>query len=131
MEGYLLDTHIWLWSVLEPERLESQIRELLASEGSVLFLSSVSVWEAVLLGERGRIVMKPDPITWSRETLAHSPIQEAPLNHEIAFRSRTLETNLSDPADRFILATASVYNLTLLSMDKEIQKCKDVKIRAR
>ena len=131
MQGYLLDTHIWLWSVLEPNRLTTQLRELLISEKSLLFLSSISVWEAVLLGEKKRIIMKPDPILWLRETLAHSPIQEAPMNHEIAFRSRTIKTHIKDPVDRFILATASVYDLTLLSMDKELQKCKDVKVRAR
>lgn len=128
-EGFLLDTHIWLWSLVEPNRLSDSLQKILSSEGQLLFLSSISVWEAVLLGEKRRIEMTPDPLSWVRENLAQSPVQEAPINHEIALRSRSLKTSLKDPADRFLVATAAVYEITLLSADKEIQKCKEIKVK--
>ena len=40
----LLDTHIWLWALLEPERLSPAVRAALQAEGNELWLSPVSVW---------------------------------------------------------------------------------------
>ena len=57
----LLDTHIWLWSLLEPERLGSQVRLALEKNGNELWLSPISVWEALMLVERGRLVVEADP----------------------------------------------------------------------
>ena len=125
---YLLDTHIWLWSLIEPERLPVSFRKILTSENCSLYLSSVSIWEVVFLGEKGRIQLTPDPVRWVRDHLAQSPVREAPLNNEIAIRSRTLKTNIKDLADRFIMATAAVYGACLLTVDKEIQKCRDVNV---
>jgi PIN domain nuclease of toxin-antitoxin system len=49
----LLDTHIWLWSLLSPERLTPTVRAALTSGDRRLWLSPRSVWEACLLIERG------------------------------------------------------------------------------
>lgn len=60
----LLDTHIWLWSFLEPERLGSRIAEALTEEDNELWLSPISVWEAHLLAERNRIRLAKLWSTW-------------------------------------------------------------------
>jgi PIN domain nuclease of toxin-antitoxin system len=51
----LLDTDIWLWALLDPDRLSPAVREALASTDNELWLSPISVWEANLLAERGRV----------------------------------------------------------------------------
>ena len=45
----LLDTHIWLWSLIEPERLGKRTRNELRDPENELWLSPVSTWEALTL----------------------------------------------------------------------------------
>ena len=42
----LIDTHIWIWSKLEPKRIGKRAAEELSKTGNELWLSPVSVWEA-------------------------------------------------------------------------------------
>ena len=115
----LLDTHAWLWSLLEPERLGPEARRILVEPGTEAWLSPISVWEASLLAERGRIAVA-DPPTFVSAALRRAPIREATLTHEIALRSRALRTAHEDPADRFLAATADVLGLTLLTADARL-----------
>jgi len=99
----------------------------LVAPDAVLYLSSISVWEALLLGQKGRIHMKPDPVRWVRQAVANSPVNAAPLNAEIAIVSREMEMESQDPADRFIIATAKVFNATVITADRLMNKCKSIK----
>jgi PIN domain nuclease of toxin-antitoxin system len=119
-EDYLLDTHVWLWALLEPERLKKKTRRLLTSSDVKLWLSPISVWETCMLSDRGRLELDRPPRKWIREAIASSGIGEAPLNHEVALQSREVDVKQDDPADRFIAATASVYQLTLLTADQRL-----------
>ncbi len=38
----LLDTHIWIWALLEPERLAPAVAEALEHEDNELWLSPIS-----------------------------------------------------------------------------------------
>ena len=124
----LLDTHVWIWSQLRPERLSAQARDAVTDPGSVLALSPVSIWEALLLAERGRVELAPDPWRWIRSALATRPMRELPLTHEVALRSRTVRLPHDDPADRFIAATAMVHGLTLVTADRTLLGCPDIRV---
>ena len=127
MNSFLLDTHVWLWSLVEPGRLSERVRSVLEDEQAELYLSPISVWEAILLGEKGRVSMDSNPTDWVKKALELSPLHEAPLNHEIAICSRQLKFRHQDPADRFLLATASVFNLALITADKTLWKCPEIR----
>jgi PIN domain nuclease of toxin-antitoxin system len=116
----LLDTHILIWSVGLLDRLSGKSQELLEDESTRVWLSPISLWECLLLGEKGRVTLEPSPSGWVREVLKSSVFHEAPLNHEVAIRSRLVDLPHEDPADRFICATAAVYDLTLLTSDTRI-----------
>ncbi len=60
----LLDTHIWLWSVLEPERLSRRVSKEIQDAGNELWLSPISVWELIVLWEKGRMVPGEDIEAW-------------------------------------------------------------------
>ena len=91
-------------------------------------LSPISVWEALLLAERGRVVLDPDPHGWLRKAMSASPIAEAPLTIEVALASRTVYVEHQDPADRFIVATAKVYGLRLVIEDERLLRCRDIDV---
>ena len=114
----LLDTHIWLWSLIEPERLGRRIRGELRNQTNELWLSPVSTWEALILHGKGRVYLASDPRDWITRNTA--PFREAPLTHEIASASQFLRLAQRDPADRFLAATALVLDLTLVTADASL-----------
>ena len=121
---YLLDTHVWLWSLLDPDRLRKKTRALLTAPSSTLWLSPISVWETRRLAEHGRLELDTDPRRWVQDALAASGIGEATLNHEVALQSFELKLKHDDPADRLIAATASVYQFTLVTADEGLLRGK-------
>jgi PIN domain nuclease of toxin-antitoxin system len=118
----LLDTHIWIWSLLDPERVSTRVRSQILNRSNELWLSPISVWELHVLLERGRIQVPGNraPTVWIEMAFAARPMREAPLTREVAIRSRTISMKHQDPADRFLAATASVYDLTLVTADSRI-----------
>ena len=121
----LLDTHIWLWGLLEPERLSTSVRVALESPANELWLSPISVWEATVLAERGRIAVNAVAADWVREMLRAIPLRESPITYEIAVASREMPLSHQDPADRFIAATAHVLGLTLVTADERLLMCNE------
>lgn len=120
----LLDTHIWLWSHLEPDRLRKRVRTALVAAANELWLSSISVWEVLLLAEKGRVTMNGDARAWIELALTKAPMYEAPISHEIAMRSRFIDVPHQDPADRLLAATAQTYDLALVTDDKNLLRGK-------
>jgi PIN domain nuclease of toxin-antitoxin system len=127
LNGYLLDTHIWLWALLSDEKLSPEIRAALEVPDR-LWISPVSVVEAHVAIERGRVAAESPAGVWIREALAAVPLLEAPMTIDIALRSRELATRHADPADRFLVATAAVLGLTLVTADRRLARTKDCEI---
>jgi PIN domain nuclease of toxin-antitoxin system len=113
----LIDTHIWIWSKLEPKRIGKRAAEELSKSGNELWLSPVSVWEALALMQKGRIRVE-NPLAWVER--AADQLREAPLTQEIVRTSFALSLPDADPADRFLAATAKVLKLTLVTADQRL-----------
>lgn len=120
----LLDTHIWLWSLLEPDRLSRPVTRRLEDAANELWLSPISVWETLLLAERGRIKLQVSPSRWLGDVLRDFPVRDAILTREVARVSREVDVPHQDPADRFIAASAIVYELTLVTADERLLQSK-------
>ena len=116
----LLDTHIILWSAGEPERLPLSVSEELERESNELWFSPISVWEIILLAEQARISFGADIVKGVRDIFRRIPLKEATINQEVAIQSRFVNLSHQDPADRFLAATAVVYDLTLVTADTRI-----------
>jgi PIN domain nuclease of toxin-antitoxin system len=116
----LLDTPIWIWSLLEPARLSKKVRAELESRENELWLSPVSTWELLVLIEKGRISVDKDPVAWVTDVARTVVTREAPLTHDVAIASRAIDLPHQDPVDRFLAATARVYDLTLVTADSRL-----------
>ncbi len=123
----LLDTHVWLWSLLRPERLSEEATCALNDSANTLALSPISLWETLVLAEGGRVLLHPDPWSWVRTSLRIRPLRQMPLTFEIALASRTIRIDGNDPADRFLAATAVVHDLTLLTADTSLLRSPDIR----
>jgi len=116
----LLDTHIFLWSMLEPERLSKKVAAELQNPENQLWFSPISSWEIMLLEKKGMLFLDPDPASWLREAFKRAPLKEARINHEIAIQSCLIKLSHQDPADRLLAATALIYGLTLITADTRL-----------
>jgi PIN domain nuclease of toxin-antitoxin system len=126
----LLDTHIWLWSVLEPERLSRRVAKEIQDVSNELWLSPISVWELIVLWQKRRLIPGEDIEGWVPNALRALPLREAPVTYEVARETARLQLSTRDPADRFLLATAKVFELTLVTADEHLLKTRDVPILA-
>ncbi len=125
---YLLDTHIWLWSLSEPRRLSRRVRNILQRPEHQIWLSPISVWEALLLHAKHRIQLPAKLHDWLPAALAS--FRQAPMTHAIVLAAHELPTNHPDPADRFLAATAQVMDLTLITSDQRLLELDGVTLLA-
>lgn len=119
----VLDTHILLWSLLQPEELTEDIKQhiALAQENSQLFLCSISLWEIAMLKFKRRINIY-EPIKDFLNSIANiNGLSIKDISPEIASESILLMDGFhGDPADRIIAATTKVYGATLITRDQQI-----------
>jgi len=117
----LLDTHVWIWRLLDPGRVSTGAEAALAEPENELFLSPISTWETLVLARKGRLSLAPSPSEWVLDALRRTTPTAVPVTHGIALRSEALEGFSSDdPADRFLVATALEHDLTLVTADEAI-----------
>ncbi len=126
----LLDTHIWVWSSLDPRRLSARVTRELTHPKNEIWLSPVSLWELRLLHDKGRIRLVPDAVGWIVDNLTRLNIREAPLTFEVALAISSLNLPHNDPADAFIAATAKTFGLTLVTADEQLEALKDIAVLA-
>jgi PIN domain nuclease of toxin-antitoxin system len=125
---FLLDTHIWLWSSLQPNRLSLRVARELDNPENELWLSPVSLWELRPLYDKGRVRLVPDALNWINESLLRLNMREAPLTFEVALAVSAINLPHNDPADGFIAATAKVFGLTLVTSDELLIKLADIDV---
>ncbi len=116
----LLDTHIWLWSRLEPARLSRKVARELTNPRNELWLSPISIWETVTLCEKGRLSLDGGAAEWISKAMRAVPMTEAPLTAEVAMETASVSLPHRDPADRLLVATAKVLGLTLVTADERL-----------
>jgi PIN domain nuclease of toxin-antitoxin system len=126
----LLDTHIWLWSLVERNRLSQRVIKELGDSENELWLSPISIWELVVLYDNRRITLDQEVDAWLTHKLSAVPLREAPVTYEVARETGRLRLAHRDPADRFLLATAKVFELTLVTADVHLLKARDVSVLA-
>jgi len=126
----LLDTHIWLWSLGEPQRLSGRVAKELDDPQNELWLSPISVWEAFLLFKKKRVQISTDFATWLANSLNVLPVIEAPLTFEVARTLPILAVPHFDPADLFLAATAKAFELTLITADRNLIKTEGISVLA-
>ncbi len=126
----LLDTHIWLWGLLAPENLSPRVVAALQNPANELWLSPISTWELLVLCEKGRVALKEPADAWLAKAFAKVPLKDASLTHAVALETRAVRLPHRDPADHFLVATARVYGLTLVTADRQLIRSRAVSILA-
>ncbi len=122
MTTHLLDSNAWIRLILAPEQLSERARALLTRPDiTPLALSAISVFELTLKVRKGKIDLRLPSDQWLDLALNPNLITVIPIDAEIARAANSLpEPFHQDPADRLIVATARLRNLTLIAGDEKI-----------
>jgi PIN domain nuclease of toxin-antitoxin system len=126
----LLDTHIWVWSALDRSRLSGRLIAALENPQNELWLSPISLWEILTLCEKKRLTLCPNPQAWIANALHAIPMREAPVTYQVAEETARVQLPHRDPADRFLVATARVFDLTLVTADQQLIHARQVPVLA-
>jgi PIN domain nuclease of toxin-antitoxin system len=126
----VLDTHVWVWWLLPdsplPARERKALDHLAANHG--ICLPAICLWEAQMLHSRKRIELPLPFATWLRRATAPEVLTVLPLNADVIVAVDELPENFhGDPADRLIVATASVHELPLATHDAAVRKLRLVR----
>jgi len=126
---YLIDTHIWLWMVGDPQRIPAHIQPIISdAENYPLCLSSISVWEVAKKVSLGKLDMSIPIRDWVMKATRPQFIDLLPLSVDVSLESTMLPGNFHrDPADQMIVATARCFDLILLTADQKIIDYEHVK----
>ena len=113
----LIDTHIFIWSLREPERLSASAVEILNDRQNVIFLSVVSAWEIQIKTGTNKLVLDQPLIETIARQQRVNNLQLLPIElRHISGLSR-LPMHHRDPFDRLLLAQSNVEAMPLLSAD--------------
>ena len=114
----VLDTHAWLWSVADPDRLSEVARDAIEASDTV-GVATISCWEVAMLALRRRIELDRELARWIRQALAQPGTLALPLMPSVAVEAALLERQGfgGDPADRIIYATARDRGAPLVTRD--------------
>lgn len=115
----LLDTHLLVWAMGEPERLPAGCVAMLEDPSNSLLFSVASLWELVIKQALGRPDFNLEP-SLLRQALLDGGWQELPIEASHALAVSQLPPLHRDPFDRLLLAQAQVEGLLLLTADSQL-----------
>jgi PIN domain nuclease of toxin-antitoxin system len=92
-----------------------------AAKENALFVSAITLWEMSMLVAKEKIILDMPVLEWILKGLRAPGINLVPLTPQIAVESCQLQGKFhGDPADRIIVATARIEELTLITRDQKI-----------
>jgi PIN domain nuclease of toxin-antitoxin system len=114
---YLLDTHVWLWMLVSPERLGPTALGLLTDTSSRPLLSAVTSWEIAIKYALGRLELPMPPAAYVPDRMRRTGVEGLLISHAHTLRVASLEAHHRDPFDRLLVAQALEENVPILTAD--------------
>lgn len=115
----LLDTHLLVWAMGEPERLDPALVRLLEDPMNTPVFSVVSLWELVIKRGLDRPDFQLEP-SLLRQALSEAGWRELPLEAHHVLAVGQLPPLHRDPFDRLLLAQAQADGLLLITVDQQL-----------
>jgi PIN domain nuclease of toxin-antitoxin system len=117
--NYLLDTHVLLWTLVDPDKVPGTMRRLIEDAGNRISFSAASIWEIAIKHSLGKDDFPVEAATiWkaARET----GFEELAVTAEHAVGVDAIPWLHRDPYDRLLVAQARSEGMKLLSLDPEV-----------
>jgi PIN domain nuclease of toxin-antitoxin system len=117
----LLDTHILLWSVQDPERLSVAAQAAILDPSATILFSAVNIWEVAIKHALRKPGFDVDPAIL-REGLLDLGYNELPVNSLHSIEVARLPMVHGDPFDRLLIAQVIVEGFELVTADRTIAR---------
>jgi PIN domain nuclease of toxin-antitoxin system len=128
--NYLLDTHLLLWTLIDPARVPDAMRALIEDTGNRVWFSAASIWEIAIKHSLGKRDFSVDPAAISKAA-RQTGFEELAVTAEHASAVDNLPWLHRDPFDRLLVAQANASGMKLLSIDPEVNAYFSPKKRRR
>ena len=119
---YLLDTHAFLWFVIDDKRISTNAKSIIKDSKNEIFFSAASAWEMAIKIKLNRLKIKGNLESFIIEQLSANNILPLSITISHSLYTERLPQFHKDPFDRIIIAQSIVENLQLISADKDIRK---------
>jgi PIN domain nuclease of toxin-antitoxin system len=113
----LLDTHVLLWCLGAPDRLQRETRRKIERPETVVFVSAASAWEIETKRALGKLKVPAD----LEDQLHEKRFTELPVRVRHVQALRSLPALHRDPFDRMLVAQATAENLVLVTADDKVR----------
>jgi PIN domain nuclease of toxin-antitoxin system len=113
----LLDTHCWLWWLVEPERLSETAREAITTFDNELWLSVASIWEIGIKVKTGKLKLPQTPEIFIPQQMQADRLETLLIKPDRALKAAALPLHHKDPFDRMLIAQTQLENFLLLTND--------------
>jgi PIN domain nuclease of toxin-antitoxin system len=112
----LLDTHVWLWLQVAPERLGDALPQV-EDRANDLLLSAASAWEIAIKWRLGKLELPEPPSTYVPSRMMSSGVVALPVSHAHAVAVADLPLHHADPFDRLLIVQAMAEQAAIVSAD--------------
>ena len=113
----LVDTHVLLWALTDPDHLTSDARALLEDGSQVVGMSVVVAWEIAIKQSLGKLELPTPAEVWLPRELRRAGIEVVELGLGAALRVRALPWHHRDPFDRLLVAHALESGYSIVTRD--------------
>jgi PIN domain nuclease of toxin-antitoxin system len=113
----LLDTHAFLWYITGDPRLSASSAEAIQDESNEVFLSVVSVWEALAKHQLGKLPLPPPADAYLRHRREEHNIVSLPFDESSLSHLLRLPLHHRDPFDRMLICQALQHGLQVMTSD--------------
>jgi len=117
----LVDSHAFVWALLNDHRLSARAKQVIRSDEHELFFSLASLWELGLKISTGKLRTLGSSIAYVHDELVAYGINILPIRYEDFLRMELLPMHHRDPFDRLLIAQALENGLTMLTEDAEFK----------
>ncbi|MGH8402951.1 MAG: type II toxin-antitoxin system VapC family toxin, partial [Gammaproteobacteria bacterium] len=118
MNGYLLDSHTFLWWLAEPDNLGKRAAKLLSKGDARLSLSIASIWEIALKMSVGKLKLEDNWLEQIEQQCIARSITMLPIQPRHCAALSKLPFHHRDPFDRMLASQASNEDLAIISADR-------------
>jgi PIN domain nuclease of toxin-antitoxin system len=120
-EPMILDTCALLWLAEGGGRLTPPTLKAI-NEATAVHVSAISGFEVSIKATQGKLKLPLPPKEWFKSIVEHHGLNVIPLDLDVCILSAELPLIHNDPCDRFIIMTAKLNNLTVVTSDERFEK---------
>lgn len=113
----LLDTHSWLWWLVEPERLSKTAQEAIVAFDNELLLSVASIWEISIKYKANKLKLPQTPEILIPQQMQIDGIDTLSITASHALKAGALPLHHKDPFDRMLIAQTQLEKIVILTND--------------